>query len=387
MPIKWARHPTATIKGHGPATDQSLTMSKDTVKTGSKKSPHRRQVNNSPRLVVALVLAALMTIAAMVSLENITFEILARKLFLPLARLIILISIGLAAGQLVEALGWTKRLAALSTPLLSFGRLGPHCSAAFTAAFFSGTTANAMLLEFYRSGRITRRQVFVANLINQVPAYFLHLPTTVFIVLPLTGKAGAAYFVLTFAALLLRTIFVLAYGRFFLAPSLPGAQKTGNRYPTGKKPAGLDRHTFIRRLAARLAAVITYVIPIYAAVFVVTASGGFALARRWLAHFLTDRFVPVEALSLVIVGFAAEFTSGFATAGALMHSGVLNVKQATLALLAGNIIAFPIRALRHQLPRLMGIFAPRMGLQILFLGQGLRIASLVLVGFGYWLLG
>ena len=92
------------------------------------------------------------------------------------------------------------------------------------------------------------------------------------------------------------------------------------------------------------------------------------------------RFVPVEALSLVVLSFAAEFTSGFAAAGALLREGVVTTQQAVLALLIGNIVAFPIRALRHQIPRLMGIFAPKMGLQLLLLGQGSRVASLILVG-------
>jgi len=338
------------------------------------------------KLGISLVLAAVITATGMALFPGITPETLARRLLLPLGRLTLLIFIGLAAGQLVEALGWTRRLAAVSAPLLSFGRLGPHCSAAFTAAFFSGTTANAMLLEFYRSGKISKRHLLVANLVNQVPAYFLHLPTTVFIVLPLTGRAGAAYFGLTFAALVLRTVLVLIYGRFMLDKDQPAAHLTGSKPASGEQRPVFDRKVFARRLVSRLAGVITYVVPIYAAVFMVSAGGGFDLARRWLAGFLTERFVPVEAFSLVIIGFAAEFTSGFATAGALMHSGMLSVKQATLALLAGNIIAFPIRALRHQLPRLMGIFAPKLGLQILLLGQATRIASLVVVGIVYYLL-
>jgi hypothetical protein len=56
-----------------------------------------------------------------------------------------------------------------------------------------------------------------------------------------------------------------------------------------------------------------------------------------------------------------------------------------IALLLGNIIAFPIRALRHQLPRYMGIFSPKMGLQLLLSGQVFRILSLVLMGTLYYM--
>ena len=105
-----------------------------------------------------------------------------------------------------------------------------------------------------------------------------------------------------------------------------------------------------------------------------------------MAAHVTQAFVPVEALSVIILSFAAEFTSGFAAAGALLEAGVLTVKQTVLALLIGNILAFPVRALRHQLPRYMGIFGPKTGFQLLLLGQSYRILSLILVGAGYYYL-
>jgi hypothetical protein len=95
----------------------------------------------------------------------------------------------------------------------------------------------------------------------------------------------------------------------------------------------------------------------------------------------------MESLSVVALSFVAEFTSGFAAAGALMEAGVLTVKQTVIALLMGNVLAFPVRALRHQLPQYVGIFAPRMGTEILLLGQAFRVVSLVLVGWVYYLLG
>jgi hypothetical protein len=88
----------------------------------------------------------------------------------------------------------------------------------------------------------------------------------------------------------------------------------------------------------------------------------------------------MESLSIVVLSFVAEFTSGFAAAGALMDSGILTTAQTVLALLTGNVLAFPVRALRHQLPHYMGIFSPRMGAELLVLGQLLRVTSLVAAG-------
>jgi len=94
----------------------------------------------------------------------------------------------------------------------------------------------------------------------------------------------------------------------------------------------------------------------------------------------------VESLSVVILSFVAEFTSGFAAAGALLDSGVITIKQTVIALLTGNIVAFPIRAIRHQLPRYIGIFSPKMGTGMLLMGQFFRVTSIIFVGVCYYLL-
>ena len=140
------------------------------------------------------------------------------------------------------------------------------------------------------------------------------------------------------------------------------------------------------RLPRRLVAIAVYVVPIYILIYVLNSMGIFKLLREGLADYVVTTFMPMESLSVIILSFAAEFTSGFAAAGALLDAGILSVKQTVMALLIGNILAFPIRALRHQLPRYIGIFSPKMGTQILVMGQGFRVASIILVGamYYYW---
>jgi len=86
---------------------------------------------------------------------------------------------------------------------------------------------------------------------------------------------------------------------------------------------------------------------------------------------------------VLMFSVAAEFTSGMAAAGAFLQAGVLTVPQTVLALVLGNIVATPIRALRHQLPANVGIFSPKVETELLLLGQGLRLLSLVLVAAPY----
>ena len=342
------------------------------------------------RLGISTFLSAVILLAGIVFLDDLEAHQIASRLVYPLMRMLAFISIGLVVGQLIEAGGWTRQLAVVSRPAFRFANLGDACGAAFTAAFFSGITANAMLFDFYSDGRIGKKQLFLANLFNHFPAYFLHLPTTIFIVLPLTGMAGAIYFAMTFAALLLRCLCVLVVGRF--SPGIAAAGREPARpgdeaadYPPDEKSGLWVR---IRsRFPRRLAGVVIYVVPIYVLIFILNAAGLFRWAETFMARTVVTGFLPIESLSLVILSFVAEFTSGFAAAGALLNNGVLTVKQAALALVIGNVVAFPMRAIRHQLPRYMGIFSPRLGTQLLLFGQGCRVASIVVVAMVYYWLG
>lgn len=345
-----------------------------------RKTPYRQLVFSIGFTVVMLVMTSML-------LAPIPFSVLVKKLFFPLVRLMGFISIGLAVGQVIESKGWTRQMAVVARPLFSFSNLGDRCGAAFTSAFISGATANAMLLEYYEENQISKTQLFLTNWVNQFPAFFLHLPTTVFIVLPLTGLAGLLYFVITFAATLLRTLCFLVAGFVFLpAPGKASSFHVEQSSKGSKNPRPTTMlQTLKSRLPKRVMRITVWVLPIYTLVFVLNMNGFFEYLNQTVASSFTAAFIPVESMSVVVLSFAAEFTSGFAAAGALMQAGVLTTKQTVMALLIGNVLAFPIRALRHQLPRYMGIFSPKMGLQVLLSGQMFRVASIIFVGALYYM--
>jgi hypothetical protein len=349
--------------------------------------PRKRSKPRLRAIIISLLVSAAALIIGYYTVEGIDLHSLLKRLFWPLLRLLIFIGIGLVIGQIIEATGWTRYIAVAAMPVFRFGHLGHHCSAVFTTAFFSGVTANAMLMEFYREGAISRKQLFLSNLLNQFPAYFLHLPTTFFIVIPLTGRAGVLYFILTFSAALIRSIVLLIYGHLRLDnPGDVGQELNDKSIGSPRRKLSQIWDGISQRLPVRLTNIAIYVIPIYIAVYMLNAIGLFETLRSGLARFTSVSVLPLESLSLVIISFAAEFTSGFAAAGALMQAGVLTMKQTVLALLIGNIVAFPIRAIRHQLPHYMGIYEPKTGLQLLLLGQSVRVTSLILVGFVYYTL-
>jgi len=313
--------------------------------------------------------------------HHLTAKKLYQQLASPLLRLLVYMGVGLLVGQAIESLGWAARLGGLAAPLLRWGHLRRECGASFTAAFFSGILANTMLVTLWQDGTISRREMTVTYLLNSgLPVYLLHLPTTFFIILPLTKQAGLIYLGLTLSAAALRTAAYLIYARV----RLPGYQEGEG---AAAAPAPMQKKVLLQEIwgkfQQRFSRVILYTIPIYLLIFILNDGGFFKWLRQAAAGHVAVGFLPMEAASVVIFSVATEFTSGMAAAGAFMQAGTLTVQQTVIALILGNIVATPIRAIRHQLPSHMGIFSPKLGTEYLLLSQGLRLVSLVLVAAPY----
>ena len=321
--------------------------------------------------LAAAVLAWSFTVGGVPLSFDATFD----KLLWPLLRLLGFLAVGLLLGQAVESSGWAARLAVLARPLMRWGRLGDESGAAFTAAFLSATTANAMLMTFHQEGKLSRREMWLSYLVNSgLPVFLLHLPTTFFIVVPITRSAGIAYLAIQLVSACMRSLGFLLVSRLAFPAREAGASSL-QKPPAAKGMAKGILEKFRRRFTR----VVFYAVPIYVLIFAVNQQGFFDWVRDAAAGWVSSEFLPVEAASVVVFSIAAEFTSGIAAAGALLDAGALSTEQTVLALILGSIVATPIRAIRHQLPGHAGIFSPRLGLQLLVTSQVMRIASLVAV--------
>jgi hypothetical protein len=303
------------------------------------------------------------------------------RLAWPLLQLLAYMGVGLLLGQAIESLGWAAKLGSWAAPLLRYGRLHQESGASFTAAFFSGILANTMLITLYQEGRISRQEMTITYLFNNgLPVYLVHLPTTFFIILPLARQAGLIYLGITLAAALIRSAALLIYSRWRLPADQGGKDLVTP--PVPKKKLGLVQEIW-QKFQRRFFRVILFTLPIYFFIFVLNDWGFFKWLQDAAATHVSLGFLPMEAASVVIFSVAAEFTSGIAAAGAFLQAGALTVPQTVMALVLGNIVSTPIRALRHQLPTNVGIFSPKLGTELLVLSQGLRLLSLLLVAVPY----
>ncbi|MDR1777420.1 MAG: hypothetical protein LBR31_06285 [Desulfovibrio sp.] len=314
------------------------------------------------------------------------FGELVHSLALPLSRLLAGLSAGLMLAGLLESLNWARFLAAPTRPLARLAHLGEVSGAAFALAFAAPAAANSLLAHAHSEGRISGRELTLANLFNSLPAYLMHTPSIFLLAWPALGRPAAVYVGLTLLAAAARTGFTIALGALTLPAPQPAANQA-NAAPRIPHSGKRLRETFQdalgtawRRFTRRLVRLVLFTVPIYTLMYVLQRTGQFALLEAWLsAHIAWLGFLKPEAASVIALHLAAEFGAALGAAGFALQHGALSPRDIVLALMAGNILSTPVRALRHQLPVYSGIFRPALALKLVCANQALRAASMIVM--------
>jgi hypothetical protein len=335
---------------------------------------------NASRVPLILNLTAFAALFLLFYQQNDTYLFFSRlyhRLLVPLTRLLVYLSLGLIVGQLLEASGWLSGPAHLIRPILRWGRFRDECSAAVISGLFSSTVANTMLMGYYQEGKLNRRELILAYLLNNgLPVYLTHLPTTFFVSISLAGAAGSIYLFLTFLAAFARSLLVIVYSRltmpqptWFWSPILREAGEIKSISVLG----------ILRKFRTRLMRLASYTLPIYCFVFLASEWGILSWLKIAGAAIVPGNYFPLELTGPIVFTFGADFSSGMAVAGALISAGTVSTKQASLALVLGTLISTPIRAVRYQIPSHAGLFRLGLGSELLGLSQSMRIISILLV--------
>ena len=245
-----------------------------------------------------------------------------------------------------------------------------------------------MLSEAYEKKSISKKELILSNLFNSLPTYFLHLPTVFFITAPLIKGAAIIYVGLTFGAAIFRTVTIVILSRFLLpVPSKPTRQQAKADEPENTKIDWKKAfNTSWKRYKKRIRKIIRFTVPIYILIFLMHRMGLFEVLESGMANYLS--FLPwltPQSMGIIVLHISAEFTAGLAVAGALLQEGSMDYREVVLALLVGNVLSSPVRAIRHQFPFYAGIFQPKLAAELIVYNQLFRISSLILMGTIYFL--
>lgn len=308
------------------------------------------------------------------------------SLIWPLLRLLLGLACGLLVANMLEALNWTRGLARLAAPLARAAHMPPVAGAAFALAFVSPASANALLAGRRDAGELSGRELMLANLFNSLPAYLVHTPAIFLLTWPVLGAPAAVYVGLTLVAAGVRTAFTVFLGRVLLPAPADGAPVLPPEAPRAKAGPAAALEKAWRRFRRRLPRLVGFTVPVYILMYALQRLGAFAALEAWLAgHMDWLSFLKPQAVGIIVLHFAAELGAALGAAGSLLEAGGLDARDVVLALLAGNILSTPVRAIRHQFPSYAGFFRPAEALRLILANQALRAASMAFMTWLYYL--
>jgi len=308
------------------------------------------------------------------------------NLLWPLLRLLMGMALALLVANVLEAFQWMRYLARLAAPLARFAHLRAAAGAAFALAFLSPAAANGLLSQAHNEGALTRKELMFANLFNSFPNFLVHLPALFLLAWPALGPPAAWYAGLCLLAAAARTFLTMLAARMLLPP-LPHTDHASPQDTPRKSPCEALQKAW-ERFCRRLPRLVYVTVPVYILMYLLQKYGWFGAVQSWLAgHADWLSFLKPQALGIIVLHLAAEMGAALSAAGSVFNAGGLTASEVVSALLVGNIVSTPMRAIRHQLPSYAGFFKPVLALELVLVNQALRAASMLCVAWLYWHFG
>lgn len=291
------------------------------------------------------------------------------------------LALGLLLANILEAMRWTRNLARLAYPLAKLAHLSSTAASAFALAFISPASANALLSEKHSQKAMGKSELMLANLFNGLPSCLSHTPTLFFLTWPVIGSAAITYVGIALIAAFLRTVITILLGRWLL-PKNSLANETYQETIVEPFPARLKiaLAKAWQRFCKRMPRLILFTAPVYVLMYLGQSHGLFTAAQAWLAtHLDWISFLKPQTMGIIVMQLLAEMGATLGACGAALADGSITHKEVVTALLVGNVLATPLRAIRHQLPAYVGFYQPTLALRLVAANQALRALSMIVV--------
>ena len=282
-----------------------------------------------------------------------------------LLRTLPFIILGVIIGELMVTLKIVDKIAIFAKPLIRFAHLRKECGVSFLMSFASLTASNAMLADYHANKLITKKEMFLASLINSsiaasVTDFFLYnLPVTI----PLLGLAGIGY------SIIFLLIGFVEAGLLMVASRLMFEK----RHDTFEPSTDIERkeriplaNAFTQSVKASIPTIkrITLIIvPVLFVVCILIEVGVFDALASYLSNVSSHFPIPLAGLGIIAAQFG-NFIAACAVASPLLSAGEITGKEVILILLTGNVLTSIVMAFRCVMPYHVGIFGFRLGLEL-----------------------
>lgn len=280
---------------------------------------------------------------------------------------------GVILAELIVALKFVDKIAFITKPITNFAHLSDECGTSFIAAFVSPASANTMLASFYNDGLIEKKELFIAAMMNSFPSIVMHWRSVLPVLIPLLGMAGIIYFCLLMLVGMIKTSLLMVAGKFLLP-------KRNNFNPSRNysvRPPVKDAVKLSLQKSKRtIKRILIITVPTTFIVFTLYTIGVFDKLASHL-NIASKLFpVPPEGLSIIAAYFAG-YIAAVTVAGNILSAGMLTAKSVVITLLVGNVLSSLVKMVRFSTPYYVGIFGPKIGIQIMLLSATIRTGIII----------
>lgn len=263
------------------------------------------------------------------------------------ATLTLNITIGLAVGELILALGVVERFFAPLVPLLGRSGINEKIAAAMLLAAGSSRSAAALISGAYANHEVTREEATLGTLSLSFPGYLRRWIGTATMASAIAGTAGFIFSLV----LLLRSACRFAWVVAILVRRGRGRTVSGHMPPPPSSPEWRQR---ARKLGKMLARSLPWAWAFFALTYALVPLVD-AFFTEHIARLGFYSFIPAEGWAIAVSSLA-HVTAALSSASGAMASGALGVGQAVLALLVGNMVGSVTRTMRQNVGYWVGIF-------------------------------
>lgn len=284
--------------------------------------------------------------------------------------------LGVIIAELIVALRIVDKIAFLANPIARFAHLRSECGASFMMAFISATSANAMLAQYHNKKLLGKSELFIASLMNTFPAIVMHWRYMLPVLLPLLGVVGIIYFLILMMIGFVQTFLIMLAGKLLLHSKDCSIDKKITDRPLLRDAFKLSIQTSkgtIKKIVA------TTVPMMFLTAFLIKA-GAFDVLADYLSSAGMNLPIPASGFGIIAAQFANN-VAAYTIACGLLSTGELMPKDIVITLLLGHVLTSITTSLQYFVPYYVGIFGPKIGMEILCLATVIRNGVVVLFVF------
>jgi hypothetical protein len=301
-----------------------------------------------------------------------------------LVKAVILISTGIIIVNIIGETGLFLRLQKISRPLCKVSGLSESAAISVLSMAVNSTAGKSMLAEYYRDGKIDKKELVPSLLIGTFPTvlgeslFRVQLPTAIILLGPVIGLI---YTFFNFFSSFLQALCAILYNHLFLNANRSYIPVIEEKKDDGKMKKNKEKTKITKKNIKdgfkKSIPTLKQIIPITTGTMLIF----YLLSLAGLMNLIAMAFDPVlnliglpgESTAALVAQFI-HFSAGYAIVGSLIETSVLNMEQALVTLILGSMVVITMIYVKYSFPMYLALFG-KDGLMITYKTYAISMAA------------